>query len=130
MTSLDLNNIFTKEKLEDLFPPDKTDDFFEALYGDASEGSYDISLEFNKLKDNHLLFEFHLKKRPGKCLVCSRTHGLPVVFARHPIVDIQGLSEKISELLGDKGCCTGWKIDNTREISRRLHVVPVTFQLN
>ena len=130
MISLDVKDIFTKETLADLFPPDKADNFFDALYGDSAEGAYDISLAFNKQEKDQLLFEFHLNQRPGKCLVCSLTYGLPTVFSRHPIIDLKGLADKISELLGKKRVCTGWKVEGTREINRQLHVVPISFQIS
>ena len=37
-------DVFTPECLNDLFPPQRTDDFFDALFGDAEEGAYDIRL--------------------------------------------------------------------------------------
>ena len=37
-------DVFTPECLTDLFPPQRTDDFFDALFGDAEEGAYDIRL--------------------------------------------------------------------------------------
>ena len=41
-----INKRMTRESLDQLFPPDRSDRFFEALYGDISEGAYDIVLEF------------------------------------------------------------------------------------
>ncbi len=37
-------DIFTEDRLASIFPAERTDDFFEALFGDAEEGSYDIEL--------------------------------------------------------------------------------------
>ncbi len=129
MTQLDVSHIFTQEKVDALFPAQKTDDFFEALYGDAGEGAYDIEFKFNRQKGSELVFEFHLKRRKDKCLVCSLTYGLPEVFSRHPIINIKGIAEEIDELLGDNARCTDWRIGNTRSISSDLHTIPVTFKI-
>lgn len=130
MTSVEVSELFTKETLEKLFPKTKADDFFEALYGDASEGAYDINLEYSGLRNNHLTLEFHLHQRPGKCLACNLTYGLPTVFSRHPIINLDGLAQQIDELLGESSSCTGWEVGTTREVNNRLHIVPVTFQLS
>ena len=37
-------DVFTPECLNDLFPIQRTNDFFDALFGDAEEGAYDIRL--------------------------------------------------------------------------------------
>ena len=83
----------TREKLDRLFPPDRSDRFFEALYGDISEGAYDIQLEFKSYSEGKFELEFHLKQRPDKCLACHLTFGLPDVFERHPIINIKGLTK-------------------------------------
>ena len=38
--------IFTRDVLKKLFPKNRSDNFFDALYGDPAEGAYDICLEF------------------------------------------------------------------------------------
>ena len=38
--------LFTPEYLQELFPENRANDFFEALLGDADEGAYDISLSY------------------------------------------------------------------------------------
>jgi len=129
MTHPDVSDHFTQKKVAALFPAGKADDFFEALYGDASEGAYDIELKFDRQKDSQLLFEFHLTKREGKCLVCSLTYGLPEVFSRHPIINLAGIARGIDELLGDKAGCTDWKIGDTRSVSSELHIIPVAFKI-
>jgi hypothetical protein len=119
-----LHEIFSKENLDGLFPKDRADDFFDALYGDASEGAYDISLELKGAKGDILQFEFHLEQRPGKCLACNLTYGLPKVFSRHPVINISGLVNGIVRLLGNNTDSVKWKIGATREISEKLHVIP------
>ena len=36
--------IFSRENLEQVFPPERTAQFFEALFGDPEEGAYDIRM--------------------------------------------------------------------------------------
>lgn len=122
--------LFTREKLDMLFPEDRADSFFEAIFGDASEGSYDISLEFKTQSDDRLEFEFHLKQRPGKCLACNLTYGLPTVFSRHPVIAVKRLVEEIICLTEGQARNSLWQLGNTREISRKLHIIPLTIFMN
>lgn len=117
--------LFSQDQLDELFPADRADRFFEALLGDADEGAYDIRLSFKAFEANRLQFELQLHQRPRKCLACNLTYGLPNVFARHPIINIQGVVDAIGRLMDGHGRCTGWKLGNTQEISRKLHVVPL-----
>jgi hypothetical protein len=122
-------DLFAPATLEALFPADLADRFFDALYGDADEGAYDIRLHFANGDDRRLTFEFHLHQRPGKCLVCSLTYGLPKVFPRHPILDLKGLVARIDDLLEDGLACKKWFLGSTREVSPTLHAIPLTIQL-
>lgn len=126
-----INKIFTKEILEDLLPPQRSDEFFEALYGDADEGAYDISLSFKSYDSvqNKLSFELQLYERPGKCLACNLTYGLPQVFSRHPLLNIQGMVEKIITLLGADIKSTGWELGRTRTAAANMHSIPLTIHL-
>jgi hypothetical protein len=119
------SDLFTEEKLAQLFPNDRADRFFDALLGDPEEGAYDIRLAYGGLQEGRLRFNLELHQRPGKCLACNLTYGLPTVFARHPIIDIQGLVDRIVLLMNGHGSCSGWKLEATREVDRRLHVVPL-----
>jgi hypothetical protein len=119
------NELFKDETLEKLLPPTRSDEFFEALYGDADEGAYDISLAYVKADEKNLEFELRLKQRPGKCLACNLTYGLPEVFSRHPLINIKGIVAEIEKLLGGEVRLSGWKIGHTREKSRQLHAVPL-----
>lgn len=130
VTSDPLATVFSPENLDTLFPTDKADQFFEALYGDASEGAYDIRLTFLRSEGNTLFFEFLLTQRPGKCLACNLTYGLPKVFERHPIINLDGLARGIESLLDDKTRCVRWQVRSTREHNRQLHALPVTFTLS
>ena len=120
-----LHEIFSTENLNGLFPKDRSDHFFDALYGDASDGAYDISLKFKNADEKRLQFEFQLEQRPGKCLACNLTYGLPEVFSRHPVINIAELVKGIMRLLSKHTDPVQWKIGATREISEKLHVIPL-----
>jgi hypothetical protein len=123
--------IFTDEVLRTLFPPERSNAFFDALFGDAAEGSYDIALTFERYdKDGQTLtFLLNLHERPGRCLACNLTHGLPEVFKRHPIINIKGLVEDIERLLGGKFSCESWVLGRTDQKRRSLHCIPLEIQL-
>lgn len=123
--------IFTPTVLLDLFPSDRSASFFEALYGDNDEGAYNIELAYQGYAPNSrsLHFVFNLLERPGKCLACHLTHGLPEVFARHPVIGVAGLIEKINNLLGEQGKCGEWQLGATQNLSRKHYGVPLTVKL-
>lgn len=131
MTDTHYKEIFTPATLRELFPADRSDSFFEALYGDTEEGAYNIELAYHGYSPNSrsLHFVFNLLERPGKCLACHLTHGLPEVFARHPVIGIADLISKINELLGDKGECGEWQLGSTQNLSRKHYGVPLTIKL-
>lgn len=125
-----MEETFPQEILDKLFPQRRSDLFFEALYGDISEGAYDIRLTFNGHSRNRLFFSFHLTPRPGKCLACSLTYGLPQVFSRHPVIDVNGLVQAIDHRLDGQGKCSSWELGNTEEHSSERHVIPLTLFLD
>ena len=127
MNQIDLEKIITQDFLDSLFPPEKSDQFFEALYGDASEGAYDIRLEYISAAPDRIVLAFNLTQRPGKCLVCNLTYGLPTVFQRHPLVDIKGMVRKIEDI-GFK--ISSWRLGETEENSSSLHVIPLYLNLS
>ncbi len=124
MTIQNYEDFFTPQTTLALFPEKRTDQFFDALFGDASEGAYNISLKFIKQDSKTLHFEFQLQQRPGKCLSCSITYGLPQVFQRHPVINIKGIIVEIENLLDCKTRCVDWKLGNTREVSPQCHTIP------
>ncbi len=130
MTTRRIAQIFNKDNLSEIFPEDRSDQFFEALFGDPAEGAYDISLEFRECTQQELAFEFHLKERTGKCLACNLTSGLPQVFARHPVINIDGIVKDIDRLLDGRSKCTGWTLGNTRRVAAKLHVIPFVVSLH
>ncbi|MEG2171690.1 MAG: hypothetical protein RRY29_00360 [Desulfovibrionaceae bacterium] len=112
--------------LDALFPADIADKFFEALYGDAEDGAYDIRLVFRSGDAKALELAFELHQREGKCLVCNLTYGLPQVFQRHPIINMAALAPRIAALAGWKGQTTHFSLGRTEENSRSLHCIPLT----
>lgn len=130
MTSKSPDSVFTSETLRQLFPRERSDDFFDALFGDASEGAYDIELGYRGMKGDQLVMELLLHERPGRCLACNLTQGLPQVFSRHPVINIGGLVKEIGQLLGDGITCTDWSLGYTEQKSRSLHVIPLKITLS
>jgi hypothetical protein len=126
MHPLDFEKIFNKDVLRRLFSPDRTTLFFEALLGNDEEGAFDIELVYTGCKQGRLNFQFQLKQRPGKCIACSLTYGLPTVFRRHPIINIDGLLQDINDLLDNKARCIRWQLGSTQEINGEVHVIPLT----
>jgi hypothetical protein len=123
------NAIFTPEVMASLFPKERADQFFEALFGDASDGAYDIVLAYKAYEGGSLRFELRMIQRPGKCLGCHLTYGLPEVFSRHPVINMKGLVDEIGKLLDGNGRVGAWQLGATRELSRELHVIPFTVSL-
>ncbi len=124
-----LESLFTENILTHLFPEKKADLFFETMFGDSSEGAYNIALSFEGLKNNTLEFHFNLHRRPDRCLACNLTYGLPHVFSRHPVIDAQGLVNDIEKILNGMAKCKEWDLHETREISNDLHVIPLTIKI-
>ncbi len=122
--------IFKQPILDEIFPSNRADRFFAALLGDASEGAYDITLTYAGETDDQVDFEFQLKQRPGKCLACNLTYGLPEVFMRHPIIDVAGVVRQIDARMINGKKCGEWALGPTREVSRDMHVLPLTVKLS
>ncbi|MEZ0574472.1 hypothetical protein [Halodesulfovibrio aestuarii] len=123
---MQLDTVFTKEKLEELFPASKTDEFFDALYGEAESGAYDIELAFVKATDNMLEFAFYLNQRNGACLACNLTYGLPQVFMRHPVINVKGLVDEIASLAGKDEVT--FELGRTYEESHARHIIPLVIK--
>jgi len=130
MENKGFEKLFAPDVLKRLFPEDRSDQFFDALYGDAEEGAYDISLEFIRAQGNRLEFLLRLTQRPGKCITCSLTYGLPQVFTRHPIINIKGLVQDIEARLDGRGRCVDWKLGSTQEMSNEIHGIPLIIILD
>ena len=125
MTSNTLDEIFTSEALLKIFPKERSNEFFEALFGDADEGSYDIVLAYRGADSSSLTLELLLRERPNCCLACNLTQGLPQVFSRHPVIGINSIVRDIDKLIGDRGSCGEWSLGRTEQRSNSLHVIPI-----
>ena len=130
MAKISFDGLFTQEVLKKLFPKDRADRFFDALYGDRTDGAYDISLECKGYNQNELHFEFHLKQRPGKCMACNLTFGLPRIFSCYPIININGLVNEIGHLLNGQARCANWQLGSTHVVYNDLHVIPLILFLD
>ena len=124
-----MHEIFTQPVLRELFPAQRTADFFEALFGDAEEGAYDITLTFKSGDCHNLNFSLDLHERPGRCLACNLTSGLPEVFSRHKVLNIAGLVADIERKLEGQAKCESWKLGRTQQVSRNLHCIPLQLTL-
>jgi len=129
MDTSKIDALFTTETLQQLFPEDRTNDFFEALFGDADEGAYDITLGYGGLNGKTLTMELKLSERPGCCLVCNLTQGLPQVFSRHPVINVSGIVADVDTLLGDDVTCKEWSLGYTEQRQKEMHVIPINITL-
>ena len=123
--SLEAADLFSPEWSRETFPPERADDFFDALFGGAEDGAYDISLRFVASRGDTYEFAFDLTQRPGKCLACNLTYGLPQVFARHPVLNVKGVAESVAARLGKDAASVQWELQATREQSSELHCIPL-----
>ena len=115
----------TQEQLDALFPPERSDAFFEGIYGDAEEGAYTIRLRMDSEGADTMALSFVLHRRPGKCLACQLTHGLPYVFRRHPVIDAAGVAKTLAELAGWPADTVQWEIGETLQQSKDEHLIPL-----
>jgi hypothetical protein len=125
----DFTQKFSQKTLDQIFPPEKTDAFFEAMLGDASEGAYDIRLIYQGIQMNTLQFAFELTQRPNKCLACSVTYGLPQVFKRHRIIDTENIVKQIEAIIGNDRMLS-WELQPTLPIDQHVHLVPLHITIN
>lgn len=119
--------ILSPDALDQIFPPSRTDAFFEALFGGTETGAYDIRLRFEKQTPTQLHLAFHLIERPGQCLACNLTYGLPQVFTRHPILAVGQAVTAVCDQLGLSA--TSWSLEATREVRQGLHLIPLRITL-
>ena len=91
-----MSKVLDKAFLESVFPPERTEAFFDALFGGAEEGAYDIVLVCRSEGEGKAELAFELHQRPGKCLACNLTYGLPQVFQRHPILNVAGVGRAVA----------------------------------
>lgn len=126
--------LFTPTCLDEIFPAEeRTNAFFDALFGNAEEGAYDIRLTFHRAQEKEreqLEFFFELHQRNGMCLACNLTHGLPQVFRRHPVIGLKELCAQLARRAGWADNEWSWELGETEEASDELHVIPLTLVKN
>jgi len=130
MDTKTIDALFTPETLQQLFPRERSNDFFDALFGDASEGAYDIELTYNSTDGESINLELRLHERPGCCLVCNLTQGLPQVFTRHPVINVAGVVEAVDSLLAGQARCREWSLGRTEQRRKEMHLIPLTIKLD
>ncbi len=130
MTTDTMKTVLTKENLARIFPKERADDFFEALFGDANEGAYDIELAYRECNEKTLIMDLLLHERPNCCLACNLTQGLPQVFSRHPIINITGIVRELDALFGDDYKCGDWSLGYTEQYSKSVHAIPIKIALS
>lgn len=121
----------TDSFLREIFPPGRDNDFFEALYGGAEAGAFDISLHmqgFNQ-STSTLNLEFRLTERPGMCMACNLTHGLPEVFMRHPVINAAGIAETVSKKLSPEWKVKDWRLGRTIASDPKVNSIPFIINL-
>ena len=121
--------LLTPENLAKIFPRERSNDFFDALFGDASEGAYDIELAYRDFKGDTLTMDLRLHERPNRCLACNLTQGLPQVFSRHPVINIKGVVRELQNLFGDSIRLGEWSLGYTEQQKRSLHVIPLKIKV-
>ena len=121
--------ICDEQTLAQLLPAGKADDFFEALYGDATEGAYDFQLVCRSEESGRVELELLLHQRPGKCLACNLTYGLPQVLGRHPVLNLKGVVQRVCEMAGADPAQATWSLGSTRVISSEVHAVPIIIEM-
>ncbi len=126
-----VEGVITDEFLKELFPPERADEFFEALYGGAETGAFDIELRYRDFNDSQglLFLDFILTERPGKCMACSLTRGLPPVFERHPIINIKNIVEQIHQKLSPQWSVKDWTLGSTTVINSNTNCIPLMLRL-
>jgi hypothetical protein len=124
-----LDALFSAKALLEIFPKERANDFFEALFGDAEEGAYDIQLAYVGSDGKTISMELQLFERPGRCLACNLTQGLPTVFSRHPVINIAGIVRDIDKLLAGQARCVDWSLGYTKQKSKSVHAIPLTIIL-
>lgn len=129
MDTRTIAGLFTPDVLLNLFPEERSNQFFDALFGDAEEGAYDIRLAYRSANDSHINLDLELHQRPGKCLACNLTQGLPNVFSRHPVINIDGLVGDVEKLLDGLAKCKEWSLGHTEQRNNDMHVIPINITL-
>lgn len=123
--------LITQEKVTALFPEGKDNEFFDAFYGGAEDGAFDIRFFFEGYdhKKSELFFEFRLIERPGKCMRCNLTYGLPEVFERSPIINLKGIINGIGGMLNPYYEIVSFSLGRTTPKSPKINVIPLSIKI-
>ncbi len=122
--------MLSEEKVKGLLPREQIEAFFEAFYF-GEEPAYDLELGLGVFDPERkiLRLELRLKARPGRCLACNLTWGLPEVFKRHPALNLAGVVSRLEALLPEGLKVAGWDLGPTEEVGEDLHIVPLMVRL-
>ncbi len=122
--------MLSEEKVKGLLPRERIEAFFEAFYF-GEEPAYDLELGLGHFDPERkiLRLELRLKARPGRCLACNLTWGLPEVFKRHPALDLAGVVSRLEALLPEGSKVVDWDLGPTEEVNEDLHLVPLIVRL-
>ncbi len=123
-----LQEIFTAENLQKLLPPERVEAFFEAFYF-GEEPAYHLKLGAGRVSPDRIHLELHLEARPGKCLACNLTWGLPQVLEKHPLLNLPQTVEELEKLLPQGVKVKRWYLGPTEERTPELHVIPLVIEL-
>jgi hypothetical protein len=74
--------------------------------------------------------ELRLHERPGRCLACNLTQGLPQVFERHPIIDVAGVVDQLAALLDGQADVKNWSLGFTEQRQKEMHVIPLNIEIS
>lgn len=126
-----VQNVVTEVFLNNLFPAGRDNEFFEALYGGAETGAFDISLHSNGFNEAKKLLnlEFRLSERSGMCMACNLTYGLPEVFKRHPVINASGIASEVEKALSPEWKVANWTLGSTITTSNKVSSIPFLIQL-
>jgi len=125
------NELIQEDKLNELFPKGKDNEFFEAFYGGLEDGAFDINFSFESYNpdNSELVFGFNLKERPGKCMACNLTYGLPAVFEKSPIINLKAIINGINEMINPHYEVNEFILGKTIPKAPKLNVIPLIIKL-
>jgi len=122
--------MFSEEWIKGLLPRKKIEAFFEAFYF-GEEPAYDLELGLGEvsLEQKRIRLDLRLLARPGRCLACNLTWGLPPVLEKHPLLNLEEIVRRIEERLPEGLKVKNWELGAVREINSELHVIPLWIYL-
>ncbi|WP_456370168.1 hypothetical protein [Thermodesulfatator atlanticus] len=115
--------------IKSLLPRERIDEFFEAFYF-GEEPAYFLELGLREWapEAGKIVLELRLLARPGMCLACNLNSGLPAVFKKHPILNLEGIVQEIAQKIGPEYQVLSWDLVWTEQINHDLHVIPLVIK--